>query len=119
MAFVQRRLSGIIQPVGPLSPYLWKNPPSAANDCSKFRTHIFQSHCVATFVLLSGGCKSAGTGPSPFSFSYFFFPQLPTLFPMPSSPLTALGGFAFYTCIIQKQATHGTQSMGFEVIHQP
>jgi hypothetical protein len=54
----------------------------------------------------------------PFTF-FFFFPQLPTLFPMPSSPLTALGGFAFYTCIIQKQATHGTQSMGFEAIHQP
>jgi hypothetical protein len=32
---------------------------------------------------------------------------------MPSSPPTALGGSAFLTLLIQKQETHGTQSMGF------
>jgi hypothetical protein len=35
---------------------------------------------------------------------------------MPSNPPSALGGFAL-SFIIQKQATHGTQSMGFEAIH--
>jgi hypothetical protein len=42
---------------------------------------------------------------------------LPFTFLLPSSPPTVLGGSAFYTCIIQKQKTHGAQSMGFEVIH--
>jgi len=37
---------------------------------------------------------------------------------LPSSPPTALGGAAFFLLINQKQATHGTQSMGFEAIHQ-
>ena len=46
------------------------------------------------------------------SFSFFFFPQLPTLVSMPLSPPTALGGSAL-PLILQKQATHGTQSMGF------
>jgi hypothetical protein len=32
---------------------------------------------------------------------------------MPSSPPTALGGSAFLTRIIQKQESHGSQSMGF------
>ena len=32
---------------------------------------------------------------------------------MPSSPPTVLGGSAFLTRIIQKQESHGTQSMGF------
>jgi|688.fasta_scaffold44832_4 hypothetical protein len=32
---------------------------------------------------------------------------------MPSSPPTALGGADFLTLIIQKEETHGTQSMGF------
>jgi hypothetical protein len=41
-----------------------------------------------------------------------FFPQLPTLFPPPSSLPTELGGSAL-SHIIQKQETHGTQSMGF------
>ena len=45
-------------------------------------------------------------------FFYFFFPQLPTLVSMPLSPPTALGGSAL-PLILQKQATHGTQSMGF------
>jgi len=51
-------------------------------------------------------------------FTFFFFPQLPTLVSMPLSPPTALGGSAFFILIDQKQATHGTQSMGFEAIHQ-
>ncbi len=38
---------------------------------------------------------------------------------LPSSPPTALGGAAFFLLINQKQVTHGTQSMGFEAIHQP
>jgi hypothetical protein len=33
---------------------------------------------------------------------------------LPSSPPTALGGSTFLTRIIQKQKTHGTQSMGFK-----
>jgi hypothetical protein len=33
---------------------------------------------------------------------FFFFPQLPTLFSMPLSPPTVLGGSAFLTLIIQK-----------------
>jgi len=57
---------------------------------------------------MSGGCKSAGACPTP---------SLPSSFLLPSSPPTVLGGSAFYTCIIQKQKTHGAQSMGFEVIH--
>ena len=32
---------------------------------------------------------------------------------MPLSPPTVLGGVCFLTRIMQKQATHGTQSMGF------
>jgi hypothetical protein len=47
-----------------------------------------------------------------------FFPQLPTLLSMPLSPPTALGEVCFLTRIMQKQATHGTQSMGFEAIQQ-
>ena len=38
---------------------------------------------------------------------------------MPLSPPTVLGGVCFLTRIMQKQATHGTQSMGFVDIHQP
>jgi len=30
----------------------------------------------ATFVLLSGGCKSAGAHPTPFSYSFFYFPLI-------------------------------------------
>ena len=33
---------------------------------------------------------------------------------LPSSPPTALGGSVFLTRIIQKQQTHGTQSMGLK-----
>jgi hypothetical protein len=33
---------------------------------------------------------------------------------LPSSPPTALGGSVFLTRIIQKQKTHGTQSMGLK-----
>jgi hypothetical protein len=40
--------------------------------------------------LLSGGCKSAGARPSPFSFTFFFFPQLPTLFPPGKGPFASL-----------------------------
>ena len=54
----------------------------------------------------------------PFSIT-FFFPQLPTLLSMPLSPPNALGEVCFLTRIMQKQANHGTQSMGFEDIHQP
>jgi hypothetical protein len=74
--------------------------------------------------------------PAPFSFFFFYFPQLPTLFPpgkgpfaslarvsifhhfylLPLSPPTALGGSAFYTRINQKQKTHGAQSMGFSIL---
>jgi hypothetical protein len=66
--------------------------------------HIFQSHSVGLSLF------------SFFALAVFLFPQLPTLFPMPSNPPSALGGFAL-SFIIQKQATHGTQSMGFEAIH--
>jgi hypothetical protein len=59
---------------------------------------------------LSGGCQSAGTRP---------MPSLPSSFLLPSSPPTVLGGSAFFLLIHQKQETHGTQSMGFEAIHQP
>ena len=38
---------------------------------------------------------------------------------MPLSPPNALGEVCFLTRIMQKQANHGTQSMGFEDIHQP
>jgi hypothetical protein len=55
---------------------------------------------------------------SPWVFVFFFFPQLPTLFPMPSSPPTVLGGSAFLPLIMQKKMTHGTQSLTFENIHQ-
>ena len=36
---------------------------------------------------------------------------------MPLSPPTVLGGAAFLLLMDQKEATHGTQSMGFEYIH--
>jgi len=46
----------------------------------------------ATFVLLSGGCKSAGAYPTPFVFSFLLslFPQLPTLFPPGKGPFASL-----------------------------
>jgi hypothetical protein len=53
------------------------------------------------------------------SFFFFFFPQLPTLLSMPSSPPTVLGGSAFLFLIMQKEETHGSQSMGFEDIQKP
>ena len=75
----------------------------------------------------------------PAPFSYFYFPQLPTLFPpvkgpfaslarvsifhrfylLPSSPPTALGGSAFYTRINQKQKTHGLFKTSFHFITSP
>jgi hypothetical protein len=81
--------------------------------------------------------------PAPFSFFFFYFPQLPTLFPpgkgpfaslarvsifyhfylLPLSPPTALGGSAFYTRIKQTKdpwsAVHGLFNTSFHFITSP
>ena len=60
--------------------------------------------------------------PHAFLFTLYSFPFSP---PTPNplinvfKPIHCAGWVWILLLIIQKQATHGTQSMGFEVIHQP
>jgi len=63
------------------------------------------------------GSEGGGNEQTVSPYPYVALCLLPFTFLLPSSPPTVLGGSAFYTCIIQKQKTHGAQSMGFEVIH--
>jgi len=44
--------------------------------CAGWVAFLSSTTAFATFLLLSGGCQSAGAHPVPFSYSFFYFPLI-------------------------------------------